>query len=167
MKRVQSWGRRENGIKRSCHLAILHRYSLNHIVQLPSHNPRPQVTISKKIQSTIICYVTWHIIRILLYKQQKLTVDYLIGKVTHGYLRKLLGRLEIKLQKWNIWQPEPQLNIHTTSLVRRQLPTPSPDATRPLGLTAAGYNLLHLHHGYVGNRRGNGESKDTAFSGSQ
>ena len=120
----QSWGRRENGIKRSCHLAILHRYSLNHIVQLPSHNPRPQVTISKKIQSTIICYVTWHIIRILLYKQQKLTVDYLIGKVTHGYLIKLLRRLEIKLQRWNIWQPEPQLNIHTTSLVRRQLPSP-------------------------------------------
>jgi len=44
--------------------------------------------------------------------------------------------------------------------------TTNPDATKPLGLTAAGYNLPYLHHGYVGNRRGNGENKDMAFSGS-
>ena len=48
--------------------------------------------------------------------------------------------------------PHNQSGEETTTL------TTNPDATKPLGLTAAGYNLLHLHHGYVGNRRGNGES---------
>lgn len=63
---------------------ILYRYFPNHIVQLPSHDSRPQPTGPKKFQSTIIWYITQY-----MYQDSELLAiepDYwcLIGKGSYG-----------------------------------------------------------------------------------